>query len=76
MPDFEYSDKSSAEQDIKDLRGALDVTPEIADGKWVMISKAEFEAIRAEAENVIGHLESCINEIEGIEIPEPDDGGS
>ncbi|MFC5358171.1 hypothetical protein [Azospirillum himalayense] len=71
MPDFEYSDKSSAERDIKDLREALDVTPEIADGKWVMISKSEFETIRDEAANVIGHLESCISEIEDIEVPDP-----
>ncbi|WP_454021264.1 hypothetical protein [Azospirillum sp. Marseille-Q6669] len=76
MPDFKYSDKSSAEQDIKDLREALDVTPEIADGKWVMISKTEFEAIQREGGNVIAHLESCISEIEDIEIPEPNDGAS
>ncbi|MGR0185371.1 hypothetical protein [Azospirillum aestuarii] len=78
MPDFEYSEKSSAEQDIKDLRDAMSFGShlEVNDGRWVLMKREDYERIQREGENVIAHLESCISEIEGIEVPEPDDGDS
>ncbi|MCM8736630.1 hypothetical protein M5E06_21110 [Azospirillum sp. A1-3] len=63
----EYSNKNTAVRDISLLEDALRVTPEIDDGKWVMLSKKEFEAIEEAARDVAQHLETCMDEIEAIE---------